>query len=205
MKSANLVATVAGILLAVAIAVVGFLVRVNLRIRDQNAQLRVANEQYVDANTKWGVAYQQLTDTHNQYLAGEKKRNSAAITRSRAVRTGQVGQHLAPLLPNFGFDPADVQWVGGVIDMIVFHGLSIPGAPVRIVLRDIKSRHSKLNDNQKRVREAWKAGRVDFDVYELPAPESSGLRMDNLLDLDDIPYWELPNSPHELPKKEADE
>src|SRR5690625_4051728 len=67
-----------------------------------------------------------------------KKVVEERINRSRAVLKGQIGEQMAPLLPDFPFEPGDVRFVGGVIDLIIFRGAH-QGHIEEVVLADVKS------------------------------------------------------------------
>ena len=80
---------------------------------------------------------------------------------------------MAPLLPGFDYDAADVQWVGGTVDFIIWHGLSRDDAKVEVVMLDVKNGRADLNQRQRRIRNAVEEKRVRFDVFrpQLPEPE----------------------------------
>lgn len=62
-----------------------------------------------------------------------------SVAKSRNGNLAKAVERVAPLLPGFRYDPADVQWVGGTVDCIVWHGLSRDDAGVEIVLLDVKN------------------------------------------------------------------
>jgi predicted Holliday junction resolvase-like endonuclease len=176
----NIIA-VLGVLLAAVIGVAVWLLRLYLRLRDQFEDYRA------DA------------DDFRATVPGLIRRASdSAIRQSKATRTGQAGQHLVPLLPGFNYEPAEVRWLGGVVDMIVFRGLSDPEAEVEVVFVEIKTRKGwgkgigALSQEQRRVRDAVQDKRVTFEVYPLPRPEPEPVIDLSRLVAEDVPIDELP-------------
>ena len=52
-------------------------------------------------------------DAAEQQAHAAEDRADQAPERSRAVNMGKISEQLAPLLPGFGHDFKDVQWIGG--------------------------------------------------------------------------------------------
>jgi len=84
--------------------------------------------------------------------------------RRTGKRPGLPGKRVAPLLPDFPFDPADVQWIGGTVDCVVWDGLTSDGE-IEVVFLDVKTGKAVLNQRQRRIRKAIEAGRVRFEVF----------------------------------------
>ena len=91
---------------------------------------------------------------------------SDAINKSRAVLSGQFSEQLSPYLPNFKYNPCDCKFLGKPIDFIVFKGMNEKKI-TDIIFLEVKSGDSKLNDNQKDLKEAIQNGRVYFDEYRV--------------------------------------
>lgn len=90
-----------------------------------------------------------------------------SLARSRAVLRGRVSEQLAPVLPQFGFSPADARFVGSPVDFVVFDGLEEVRAGRRdrlhrIVLVDVKTGSASLSTIQRRVRDCVEDGRVTW-------------------------------------------
>jgi predicted Holliday junction resolvase-like endonuclease len=105
-----------------------------------------------------------LSSLSRRYDADIRKARSQSVKQSRAIQLGGIAEQMAPLLPGFPFDPKDCRWAGQPIDMIVFDGLEA-GGDVSIVLLEVKTGTGSLNGNQRRVRDAVDAGRVEFRVF----------------------------------------
>jgi predicted Holliday junction resolvase-like endonuclease len=74
---------------------------------------------------------------------------------------------MAPLLPGFPFDPGDCRFVGKPVDFIVFRGMNEKNI-TEVVFLEVKSGAGKnLNDQEKRLRDAVRAGRVRWEEFDV--------------------------------------
>jgi predicted Holliday junction resolvase-like endonuclease len=90
----------------------------------------------------------------------------ARLKTSRAVIGGLVSEQIAPLLPGFPFDPGDCRFVGKPVDFIVFRGMNEKNI-TEVVFLEVKTGTGKnLNDQEKRLRDAIRAGRVRWEEYD---------------------------------------
>ncbi|GHV75784.1 hypothetical protein AGMMS49942_06050 [Spirochaetia bacterium] len=90
------------------------------------------------------------------------------LKASRAVIGGLVSEQMAPLLPGFPFDPGDCRFVGKPVDFIVFRGMNEKNI-TEVVFLEVKSGAGKnLNDQEKRLRDAVRAGRVRWEEFNVP-------------------------------------
>ncbi|GHV81286.1 hypothetical protein AGMMS49944_30770 [Spirochaetia bacterium] len=89
------------------------------------------------------------------------------LKASRAVIGGLVAEQMAPLLPGFPFDPGDCRFVGKPVDFIVFRGMNEKNI-TEVVFLEVKSGTGKnLNDQEKRLRDAVRAGRVRWEEFDI--------------------------------------
>jgi predicted Holliday junction resolvase-like endonuclease len=84
-----------------------------------------------------------------------------AIHRSKAVITGRVTEHLVPLAPVFPYNPKDARFLGSPVDLIVFDGCD-EGETRRVVFVEVKTGISGLSTRQRQIRDAIRAGRVEW-------------------------------------------
>jgi predicted Holliday junction resolvase-like endonuclease len=84
-----------------------------------------------------------------------------AVARSVAVTTGRVSEQLLPFLPEFPFNPRDARFLGSPVDLIVFDGLADDDVR-RVVLVEVKTGNSGLTGRERLVRDAVRAGRVEW-------------------------------------------
>ena len=84
---------------------------------------------------------------------------------------GKIGEQMAPVLPEFRYNPADARFLGSPIDYIIFDGYSEAkegnGRIRRIVLMDVKTGNARLSPIEKKVRDAVAAGLVEWETLEL--------------------------------------
>jgi len=90
-----------------------------------------------------------------------------AVERSQAVTAGKIYEQLIPYLPGFRFNPKDARFLGSPVDFVVFDGLN-DGAVRRVAFVEVKTGASQLSSRERLVRDAVKAGRVEW--VELRAP-----------------------------------
>jgi predicted Holliday junction resolvase-like endonuclease len=106
---------------------------------------------------------------------------SDAVKRSRAVLGGQMVEQVAPFLPGFPCNPADVRFVGKPVDFIGFPGAA-EGKPVEEVLFiEVKSGSSALSKREREIKDAVNGGRVRYVEYR--EPEAAG---DEIVSIADI-------------------
>ena len=92
---------------------------------------------------------------------------SDAIKRSRAVIGGQVVEQVAPFLPNFPCSPSDARFIGKPVDFVAFPGLSENDSVKEVLLIEVKTGQSTLNNREKEVKKAVNEGRVRYIEYRL--------------------------------------
>jgi predicted Holliday junction resolvase-like endonuclease len=85
-----------------------------------------------------------------------------AVKRSRVVLGGKFLEQLAPFLPGFKYDPTDARFIGSPVDFVVFDGLS-KGEPGKVVFIEVKSGQSRLSKIERKVKEAVKGKRVEWE------------------------------------------
>jgi len=100
-----------------------------------------------------------------------------ALKRSRNVMRGQATEHLAPLIQD-SYNPKDFRFMANPIDYVIFDGLSDLIDKKRkninkIILLDVKTGSSNLTTVQRRIRDALKEGKVEFQIYN-PDKEELG-------------------------------
>ena len=84
------------------------------------------------------------------------------LKQSRAVLGGLVSEQIAPLLPDFPFDPGDCRFIGKPVDFIVFKGMNEQNIS-EVIFLEVKSGVSKkLNQQEKRLRDVIQEGRVSW-------------------------------------------
>ena len=96
-----------------------------------------------------------------------------SIKKQRATIKGQISETLAPWSMTVVDSVSELNFLGNPIDFIGFKGLDGKG-DVYIKFIEVKSGKSKLNQNQKRVRDAVIAKRIEWvetRISEIPIEE----------------------------------
>lgn len=107
--------------------------------------------------------------THPYTEEQAAKMKARSVQQSKATRSGQVGEHLYPLLPEFfeRYNLKDARFVGQPIAYLIFDGLDEGREDVRVVLVEVKTGQSRLSAREKRIRDAVEAGRVEWSEVRL--------------------------------------
>ena len=93
--------------------------------------------------------------------------------KQRATIKGQISETLAPWSMTIVDSVSELNFLGNPIDFIGFKGLDGKG-DVDIKFIEVKSGNSKLNSNQRRVRDAVIAKRIEWAevrIYEIQIEE----------------------------------
>ena len=77
-----------------------------------------------------------------------------------------------PYLPEFGFNPKDVRFLGSPVDLVVFDGLSA-GDVQRVVFLEVKTGGAMLTEREKQVRAVIEARQVAWAELRLARGGSS--------------------------------
>jgi predicted Holliday junction resolvase-like endonuclease len=120
----------------------------------------IRTQQLEIARREYSVKYEEWRSDSEVSIRGD------AIQKSQYVITGNVIQHIAPYLPSFKYNPKDVRFIGSPIDLIIFDGLS-EGNLQQIVFVEVKTGRSKLEKNQRQVRDFVKEGKMVWDVIRV--------------------------------------
>lgn len=102
-----------------------------------------------------------------------KESRKDAVNRSRAVLTGQIGEQMAPFLPNFPCEHDAVRFIGKPIDFIGFATNENNNIPFEektikeILFIEVKSGNSTLTKREKEIKKAVEEGRVRYIEYRI--------------------------------------
>ena len=101
-----------------------------------------------------------LNDENTELVSQMKKVSSQQ--KSSETRLGQIGEHFAPLLDVFPYDPKDARFLGSPIDFVVF---DFEGD--QIVLVEFKTGNSRESKRQRQVRDMVANGNVKYEVIRV--------------------------------------
>lgn len=96
-----------------------------------------------------------------------------SVNRSRSTLKGKIAEQMAPILPDFGYTPADARFIGSPVDYIIFDGLTQvadeKGGEIRIVFMDVKKGNgAALTRTQRFIREAVERKAVSWKTMRIP-------------------------------------
>ncbi|ABS55165.1 Holliday junction resolvase-like protein [Methanoregula boonei 6A8] len=101
--------------------------------------------------------------------AAEIRKDS--VNRSRFTLKGRIAEQMAPLLPSFGYLPADARFIGSPVDYIIFDGLSSvadeKGSDIRIIFMDVKQGSATLSRTQRVIKKAVEEKAVTWQTLHL--------------------------------------
>lgn len=105
----------------------------------------------------------------NQWkIDNEKIIRDDAKKRSSSVLLGQLTEHLLPFSDHFKqFNFKDARFMGNPIDLIVFDGVEEKKDQITIHFIEIKTGTSALSKKQIQIRDAVKAKRVEWHLFNL--------------------------------------
>jgi predicted Holliday junction resolvase-like endonuclease len=95
---------------------------------------------------------------HEEQIRAARKDSN---DRQRSTIKGQISETLAPWSMDAVNSVKELNFIGNPIDFVGFKGLDGDGE-VEIKFIEVKSGKSKLNKNQRRVRDAVKAKRIEW-------------------------------------------
>ena len=109
-------------------------------------------------------------ETWKLEAAGDIRKDS--VNRSRSTLKGKIAEQMAPVLPDFGFNPADARFIGSPVDYIVFDGLTRvsddKGDDIQIVFMDVKKGSGALTRTQRLIKLAVEKGSVAWKTMRIP-------------------------------------
>jgi predicted Holliday junction resolvase-like endonuclease len=99
------------------------------------------------------------------------KRSEDAVNRSRSTLKGKIAEQIAPLLPEFLYNPADARFIGSPLDYIIFDGLTDVSddkkASIRIIFMDVKKGSASLSRTQRVIKEAIEEKAVSWETLRI--------------------------------------
>jgi predicted Holliday junction resolvase-like endonuclease len=94
--------------------------------------------------------------------------------RSAPMLVGNAVQHYVPFLEEFPYHPSDARFLGGLIDFVVFDGLT-DGEVRNVVFVEVKKGKQGPSKRQRQVEKCVRDGRVDFVTLQIQS--AGGVRV----------------------------
>jgi predicted Holliday junction resolvase-like endonuclease len=109
-------------------------------------------------------------ETWKLEAAGEIRKDS--VNRSRSTLKGRIAEQMAPVLPDFGFTPADARFIGSPVDYIIFDGLTRVADDkedeIRIIFMDVKKGSGAVTRTQRLIKQAVEKKAVAWKTMRIP-------------------------------------
>jgi len=113
--------------------------------------------------------YRAELETWKIQAAGEIRKDS--VNRARSTLKGKIAEQMAPVLPDFQFNPADARFIGSPVDYIIFDGLTEVAdemsREIRIVFMDVKKGTGALTRTQRVIRTAVENKAVSWQTMKI--------------------------------------
>jgi predicted Holliday junction resolvase-like endonuclease len=125
---------------------------------------------YVNAQiTAIEARYRSELETWKMEAAGQIRKES--VNRSRSTLKGKIAEQMAPLLPEFAFNPADARFIGSPVDYIIFDGLTDVAddkkEEIRIIFMDVKHGAGNLTRTQRIIRDAVADKKISWETLRI--------------------------------------
>ncbi len=139
-----------------------------------NREISVLKEDFVGKEKEYLEKINEVKLQHQKTVANLDKQykelikgfRKDAVTRSKSTLLGKLWEHVAPFLPKFKYNPADMKFIGAPIDYIVFDGMGEKKIN-KVIFLEIKSAKSKLNAQEKRLKEAIDKKKVKWEEFRI--------------------------------------
>ena len=113
-----------------------------------------------------------ISDHPRQVDEAVKKARVDSNKRQRAIVKGDISETIAPWALEGVNSVKELRFLGNPIDFIGFNGLDVEGE-INIKFIEIKTGKSRLTKNEKRIKEAVEAKRVEWQTIEIKSlPEA---------------------------------
>ncbi|MDO8873869.1 MAG: Holliday junction resolvase-like protein [Methanoregula sp.] len=113
--------------------------------------------------------YRAELETWKIQAEGEIRKDS--VNRARSTLKGKIAEQMAPVLPEFQFNPADARFIGSPVDYIIFDGLTEvadeKSRKIRIVFMDVKKGTGALTRTQRVIKKAVEDKAVSWQTMKI--------------------------------------
>ncbi|OYT42318.1 MAG: Holliday junction resolvase [Candidatus Aenigmarchaeota archaeon ex4484_56] len=95
-----------------------------------------------------------------------KNIKNEVIKKSRSILEGKFKEQLAPLFPEFKYNPTDARFIGSPIDYIIFNGIA-NNKLENIIFLEVKTKKSKLTEREARIKKIIENGKIKFEELRI--------------------------------------
>ena len=107
------------------------------------------------------VLYRQIIDIEHEKENAVNKAREDSVKRQKSIIKGDISEIIAPWSMTIVNSVKELNFIGNPIDFVGFKGLDYDG-DVDIKFIEVKSGKSRLNKNQRRIRDAVVAKRIEW-------------------------------------------
>lgn len=107
------------------------------------------------------VLYRQIIDKEYEMENEVKKARKDSVKRQRSIIKGDISEIIAPWSMTIVNSVKELNFLGNPVDFVGFKGLDNDDE-IEIKFIEVKSGNSKLNSNQRRIRDAIKEKRIEW-------------------------------------------
>tara|TARA_Y100000590_G_C15267984_1_gene843878 strand:- start:57 stop:548 length:492 start_codon:yes stop_codon:yes gene_type:complete len=111
----------------------------------------------------------ELEEKHSTDIENARKE---ANESQRSTIKGQVSEIVAPWLMTSVNSVKELNFLGNPIDFVAFKGLDNKNETVKIKFIEVKTDTSSLNTKQRRIRDAVKAKRIEWEEVRIKTNEN---------------------------------
>tara|TARA_B100001123_G_C14824603_1_gene833655 strand:- start:57 stop:548 length:492 start_codon:yes stop_codon:yes gene_type:complete len=111
----------------------------------------------------------ELEERHSTDIENARKE---ANESQRSTIKGQVSEIVAPWLMTSVNSVKELNFLGNPIDFVAFKGLDNKNETVKIKFIEVKTDTSSLNTKQRRIRDAVKAKRIEWEEVRIKTNEN---------------------------------
>lgn len=108
------------------------------------------------------ILFSSMYNRNAKELKDANKKNEVILSQKKSseTRLGKIGEHMAPFLECWPYDPNNFRFLGSPVDGIQYNDDAV-------IFVEIKTGGSRLSKSQKSVKELVKAGKVYFETFRI--------------------------------------
>jgi predicted Holliday junction resolvase-like endonuclease len=144
----------------------------NDQVRDQLTVWRSKELEHIRQELGKAAQENAMAAAERWFIEHERRIRAEAISQSASVVTGKVTEHLMPYIGQFPHNPRDARFLGSPIDLIVFEGMDDDNLQ-KVVFLEVKTGTGSLSKRERQLRDAVRAGRVEWKQFHLPIVSNS--------------------------------
>jgi len=102
-------------------------------------------------------------------LKNKEKQTKKRLDVQRVVLKGKIAERLVKLAKNLPYNPSDLFPQAPPLDWLILDGYSEDKDEFTVIFAEIKTGEAKMNANERKIKKAVQAGRVEYKVLRAEA------------------------------------